>query len=383
MSAVAPVAADDPTWAGEGRPQRVWVVGAGLMGTSAALALRQAGVEVWLSDQQPAAQALGGALSGAVEGQPPNVGAVQLCLIAVPPAEVAAVALAVHRLNPAMTLSDMSSTKAQVLHEVEFSPDVARVFVGGHPVAGRERGGAQAARGDLFAGRPWVLCPGKHGDSVRLDQVRQLVVACGAEPVVMDAVSHDLAMATVSHTPQLLASALAARLVEVTPQALELAGQGLRDTTRIAASDPHLWTQILATNAEPVARDLRRVVTDLTTAAEALEAMASGQQDDSSTERLIDPVTDLLAAGNQGHHRIAGKHGAPAVDYTPVPVVIPDRPGALAELFAAAGKAAVNIEDVVIEHSPGQPVGLVELFVAPASAESLRRALHESGWSVH
>jgi prephenate dehydrogenase len=93
-------------------------------------------------------------------------------------------------------------------------------------------------------------------------------------------------------------------------------------------------------------------------------------------------VADLLERGNAGHARIPGKHGAPPARYAVVPVVIPDRPGALAALFADAGEADANIEDVAIEHSPGQPVGLVELSVKPAVADRLVSELRRRGWTV-
>ncbi len=102
-------------------------------------------------------------------------------------------------------------------------------------------------------------------------------------------------------------------------------------------------------------------------------------------EQVVDvlaQVVDVLARGNAGYARIPGKHGTPPARYSVVPVVIPDRPGALASLFADAGEAGVNIEDVSIEHSPGQPVGLVELSVKPAAAERLVRELRSRGWTV-
>ena len=91
----------------------------------------------------------------------------------------------------------------------------------------------------------------------------------------------------------------------------------------------------------------------------------------------------MLVAGNRGRALLPGKHGAAAVEYAVVPVVIPDEPGALARLFVAAGEAGVNIEDVSIEHVPGQPVGLVELSVRPDQAVELTDALQRGGWRVH
>jgi prephenate dehydrogenase len=93
-------------------------------------------------------------------------------------------------------------------------------------------------------------------------------------------------------------------------------------------------------------------------------------------------VADLLARGSAGVARIPGKHGGPTSEFAPVQVVIPDRPGELARLFAAAGAAGVNVEDISIEHSPGLPVGVAELWVRPEAASSLASALVAAGWPV-
>src|SRR5690349_20530264 len=119
-------------------------------------------------------------------------------------------------------------------------------------MAGRERSGPAAARSDLFEGRPWVVTPSPGSEGGRIRAVVSVAQACGATPVVMDPAAHDRAVAVVSHLPQLAASLVAARLLDCEHEALALAGQGVRDVTRLAASDPELWVQILASNAEPV-----------------------------------------------------------------------------------------------------------------------------------
>jgi prephenate dehydrogenase len=264
-------------------------------------------------------------------------------------------------------------------------------------MAGRERSGPAAARGDLFEGRAWVLTPGPEVPTEVVDVVRDLVVAMGAVPVVLTPAEHDRAVAVVSHLPQVAASLVGARLRGADPAALELAGAGLRDTTRIAASDAELWTQILRSNAGPVLAVLQAVKADLDAVTAALTCIvaasetAEGRDADDSTSPSVDKsVSDataalrsVLAEGKAGRSRIPGKHGGRAVRYAVVPVVIPDEPGSLARLFVAAGEAGVNLEDVAIEHSPGQPVGLVELSVAPDRADDLVTALRERGWGVH
>jgi prephenate dehydrogenase len=370
-------------------PGDVWVVGAGLMGTSLALALRQAGWPVWLSDRDERAQRLGAQVSGAQEGRAEHP---TLTFLAVPPQAAVAVLSDVDRLTSQGTVSDLLSVKANLQREVESFPQLSGRFVGGHPVAGRERSGPDGARGDLFRGRPWVLTAQPEVAPWRLGHVVAAVRATGAVPVVWGAQPHDDAMAAVSHVPQVVASALAAGLLSEPPEVVELAGSGVRDTARIAGSDPTLWRAIVGANAGPVGERLRAVADELGAVAAELTASAEWRSADTSTYRSedspgsgagADPVADLLLRGREGYHRIPGKHGEVAVEYAVVPVVIPDEPGALARLFAAAGDAGVNVEDVSIEHSPGQPVGLVELSVEPAAAEVLRGGLARAGWSVH
>lgn len=361
----------------------VVIVGAGLIGTSAALALGGQGWQVWLSDRDGKAEALGADISGAQRGLPDSAALLHLGLVCVPPRFIADTLRDLHRLFPNLTLSDVASTKSHVIAEVESSPSLARCFVGGHPIAGRELSGPQAARADLFSGRPWALTPGATASAQRVEQVRTMVDACGAEAVVMTPGEHDAAVALVSHLPQVTSSALAAQLVGQPATTLDLAGQGLRDTTRLAASDSVLWEQILETNAGPVATALRRLAATLTEAAAALETVGQGMKDDKSMSRSMSPVVEVLAAGRRGRALIAGKHGASARSYEAVPVVIPDEPGALGRLLQAAGAAGVNVEDVAIEHSPGQPVGLVALWVEPAAARPLREGLAQAGWAVH
>src|SRR5690606_25250191 len=144
--------------------------------------------------------------------------------------------------------------------------DTAR-YVGSHPLAGRERGGAISASGDLFVGRPWVITTEEGDHPSRIGIVEDLVLDLGATPIVLSAAEHDR---SVSHVPQVVATLLAKRLTGGTERALSLAGQGLRDTTRIAASDPELWIQILAANSEAVVDILRSYREDLDAVIETL-----------------------------------------------------------------------------------------------------------------
>ena len=350
--------------------QRVLVVGTGLIGTSIALALRDAGVAVHLLDRNGAAARLAAALgAGTADAltQP-----AELAVLAVPPSSVGASAATVLDSDLAETVTDVASVKvAPHVDLVTRGVDLSR-YVGGHPMSGRERSGPGAGRADLFVGRPWVLTPSAESSAISVDRARELVRLCGATAITMTAEDHDRAVALVSHSPHVVASALASGLVDADPAALALAGPGLLDTTRIAASDPALWTQILKANADATADVLEMV-------ADQIEKVAAALRGKDGAEA----ITRVLAQGADGRRALPGKHGQRPTTFAVVPVVVKDRPGQLGRLFADAGEAEVNIEDVAIEHSPGQPVGVVELSVRPEHAAALTDALHARGWSVH
>jgi prephenate dehydrogenase len=250
-----------------------------------------------------------------------------------------------------------------------------------HPLAGREKQGPAAAQADLFLGRTWAVCPLPETAPAAVDAVTALAAACGADPVVTDPETHDRWVALVSHAPHLVAVAMAARLApsNVPADALKLAGTGLRDVTRIAASDSALWTQILSANAGPVAEVVAAVAEDLAAVARLLGRLPQGT---SAPGAGPVGVTALLDRGRAGTSRIPGKHGGKPRNFAVVQVVLADRPGELARLFNAAGAAGVNIEDIRLEHSPGLPVGVAELSVRPEQAETLLDAMEAGGWLV-
>jgi prephenate dehydrogenase len=293
-----------------------------------------------------------------------------------PPAAVAGQLRAAQARGLARCYTDVASVKELPLAQArELGCDLAS-YIPGHPLAGRERSGPASARADLFSGRPWVICPQPANAKVDVELVMRLAASCGAQPLSVPAADHDRWVALVSHAPHAVAAAMAARLERAPGVALALAGQGLRDVTRVAASEADMWVQILAANAGPAGAVLRAVAADLSLAADALDSIAAGD------EQAVKQVTDLLERGSTGVHRIPGKHGGPTTGFTAVQVVIEDQPGELARLFQVAGAAGVNIEDIGIEHSPGLPVGVAELWVRPEAAPALAGALAAGGWPV-
>ena len=348
----------------------VEVVGTGLIGTSIALVCSRVGVEVVLRDTSAkhvrTAHGLGAGRAAEPGDRP------QLVVVAVPPASVGdAVVDALTRTDAVVT--DVGSVKAAPLEAVagRVAPhDLAR-YVGSHPMAGSERSGPLAASAALFDGRPWAVTPHPHArpDVVRL--VEALVLECGATPLLMEPAEHDRAVARISHLPHLAAVLVAGRLAAAPAEHLALSGQGVRDVTRVAASDPALWQQILEANSVAVLDLLAEVRADL-------DALMTAVASDAGPD-----LVEILNRGNAGTAAIPGKHGGPARPSRSVFVAVPDHPGELARLFGDAGEIGVNIEDVHIDHDPGRPVGLTELVVERGAAERLLAALESRGWTTH
>ena len=350
-------------------PGGVLVVGTGLLGTSIGLALRRAGIRVPLRDHDPAALAEAAA-RGAGSPESPSA-PVDLAVVAVPPARTGAVVAELLEAGTAAYATDVASVKVLPARDVAARTAAAARYVGGHPMAGREVSGPAAAVVDLVQGRPWVVCARPGSDPEAAARVTALARACGAQPVSMPAEEHDAAVALVSHAPHLVASLVAARLRGAPEQEVGLAGQGVADVTRVAAGDPRLWADILGANAAAV----RDVLVDLRSDLE-VAVLALDRRDPAA-------LTDLLEAGVAGRARLPGKHGGRQTAFATLPVVVQDRPGQLAQLFADAGAAGVNVEDVRIEHVQGIPTGVVEIAVRPGSDEVLARALRSRGWTVH
>ncbi|MEV4685028.1 prephenate dehydrogenase [Streptomyces kurssanovii] len=354
------------------------VIGTGLIGTSAALALAGRGVAVHLVDHDAERARTAAALGAGTDEQPE--GRVDLAVVAVPPAHVATTLAEAMRGGVARGYLDVASVKGGPRRELEAMGVDLSAYIGTHPMSGKERSGPLAATADLFEGRPWVLTPTRETDTEVLNLALELVALCRAVPVVMDADAHDRAVALVSHTPQLISSMVAARLEDADDTAVRLCGQGIRDVTRIAASDPRMWVEILSANPGPVADVLAGVAADLDETVRALRSLQSS--DESKRQDGAEGIEDVLRRGNAGRVRVPGKHGTAPAAYEVVAVLISDQPGELARIFADTGRAGVNIEDVRIEHATGQQAGLVQLMVEPTAAPLLTAALRERGWSI-
>lgn len=360
-----------------GLPQPVLVVGTGLIGTSLALALARLEVRCLLADRDAAALAVavqrGAGVAATPDWTSPEGEAPGLVVVAVPPAGTASVIGQALRRFPDAVVTDVASVKSPIHAALAAGGVDASRYVGGHPMAGREVSGPAAARADLIDDRPWVITPHPGAAESAVDAVQELALAARALPVIMPTDEHDRAVALVSHAPQVLSSLLAARLLDSSELSVSIAGQGLRDMTRIAASDPDLWVEILTANAAPVAQVLEALRVDLDHLVGALTRIGDGGDA---------VLADALRRGNAGRDRVPGKHGARSAPTREVPVAVADAPGELGRLFAAVAAGGFSVEDVRIEHVLGRPTGVVEISVARDAADSLAEVLRADGWDV-
>ena len=351
---------------------QVHIIGAGLLGTSIGLALRQQNVDVSITDASPANESL--AIDFAAGRKLEAQDHVSLVVVCVPPDVTAKTVIQALKDFPSAVVTDVASVKSTVLTELQASDADRTRYVGSHPMAGREKGGTLAGRADLFVGRPWVIAIEADTVSDAAPTVEQLALDLGSTPIRMSAQEHDHAVALISHTPQLISSLLAAQLANAEDKDLSLSGQGLRDTTRIAASDPRLWLQILSANSGELLPVLKSFEKDLEQVIEALEHVG--------TSGSLSKLGKVLEAGNLGISRLPGKHGSTNTPYAQVIVMIDDKPGELARLLTEIGAAGLNVEDLNLDHASGAQVGLVELSVLPAIEEKLVSTLRTNGWKL-
>ncbi|MDQ3660835.1 MAG: prephenate dehydrogenase [Actinomycetota bacterium] len=355
--------------------ERIAILGIGLIGGSVGLALKAArpGLEVIGYDTERAS-AEAALTRGAIDHAAPSVteaakdaGLVFLCMPTdVMPETLERLAAA----GPDAIVSDVGSAKAMVVEEGErlFGP----LFVGGHPMTGSERHGIEAADAALFHDAHWVLTPTALTSSESYAAVAGVVTMLGARPVALNPASHDALVARLSHLPQLAASAIVELAAGAGERAalLGLAGPGFRDVTRIAASDPDLWVAIIKANTKAVVDSLAMLEARLGNLSEAIQAERWGE------------LRDFLGTARKARLELFAKpeyRGRPMA----LSMMVPDRPGVLAEVTTAATKLGANIEDLRIVHSTEGGRGRLELVVAGEErAEHLVEDLLRLGYHV-
>lgn len=344
----------------------VKVIGAGLIGTSIALSLKKYGLSIQMQDIDPKAERLANDLVGGVELENPD-----LIIVAASIGANLNLVLNTLKLNSKSIVMDIASVKSNLLDEVLKLSENAENFISSHPMAGREVSGAESARADLFKGRAWLGIESKSSSDQARDYLTEVVEICGGTLYWLSAKQHDEAVAAISHLPQVLSTSLAYTLSKQDAGTLNLAGQGLRDLLRLSGSNPKLWSELLLANKDTLASYLDEMINILSLIKHSL----------SESDQV--KLEGIFKTGNDVYAKLPGKHGGQLRNYSYLPIVIDDQPGQLAKIFNECAKIKVNIEDLSIEHSPGQQTGLITLALNEKDAKELSIHLQNAGWNVH
>lgn len=352
------------------------VLGVGLVGGSIGLAARERlGAEVSGFDRDPetlaAAQRLG-ALDRRAASVAEAVSGAEAVFCAAPVSALPGlVGEALSTSGEGCVVSDVGSTKLGLAESLADWPEAPR-FIGGHPLAGAETAGVANSRADLFEGARWYLTPTESSQGTLFDRLHGIVAGLGARPQAIDPVEHDRAMATISHLPHVLANVLVSRAAQTLGEGERRpeVGRSFRDTTRVAGANPAIWGDIFAANASAVADEVDAVIARLGEAAELLRAgdpgaLAAWQEDAQADRRAL--LESPHAGGELVELRLA----------------VENRPGVVAEIALALGRAGVNIEDLSLAPSSDQSSGAISIWIAGAEeAERAAATIAELGHSV-
>ena len=240
--------------------EKIAVLGLGLIGGSLGLALNQAGVVKNISgyDRNSDATHLAweiGAITEICDTAEKAVQQADLVILATP---ILAMPELLERIAPELKrgvlVTDTASTKVQILNWAKTLLPAHVMFVGGHPMAGRELSGIHAAEAGLFEGCTYCLTPAGQASSKGVAQLKEIVMQLGAHALVLDAVRHDRLVAGISHLPFVLSSALVQCLSrkEDWRELITLAAGGFRDMSRLAAGSPTMYRDICVTNKEEI-----------------------------------------------------------------------------------------------------------------------------------
>ncbi|MEX0756257.1 MAG: prephenate dehydrogenase/arogenate dehydrogenase family protein [Actinomycetota bacterium] len=350
-------------------PARIAVLGTGMMGTSIAMAALRAGIAVRGTDADPQVLARASEHGGFVAAPdlPSAVRGAELVVVCTPTAAIPSTVRAVLDAAPEAVVTDAGSVKTAVVREIErdAAGTGAERFVGGHPMGGSERSGPDGAAPSVVDSIVWAITPSEVSAPDAVGRLEAFVGALGSRPVLLSPERHDRLVAIVSHLPQIASTVLmglAASEEADEPELLLLAAGGFRDLTRLAASSPTLWSDILLSNRDAILAAIDLYLARLSAMRELVAAQRAGE------------VEEAFAAAKAARLTMAAK---PLVrsGVAILQVPIPDRPGALAELTATMAEAGINIEDLQIVHSPEGGRGLVHVTVAASESGSAAEVL--------
>jgi prephenate dehydrogenase len=346
---------------------RVAVVGVGLIGGSVGMAARRRlGAHVVGWNRSPAALRI--ALErGAIDEAVARIGDIGAADVAIAGVAVDALEGVVRELCgalPGAVVTDVGSTKGALVGAVEC-PN----FIGGHPLAGAEMTGVAHARADLFEGATWYLTPRDATPGVLYERLARFVAGLGAAPTAIAPDDHDRLMAAVSHLPHVVANLLVAQAAEALGgETLPATGPSFRDATRVAGSNPELWAQIYTANRAALGVQIDDLSRRLAEVRALLDGGSDGLrtwQEDADRRRRA-----LLEVG------LAGGDG----DLREVRAAVPNRPGVVAQIALALGRAGINISDMSLAPEADNRTGVIALWVRGGDAERATGLVTELGY---
>ena len=260
-------------------------------------------------------------------------------------------------------VTDVASTKVKIVREAEAQ---GLRFVGGHPMAGSQLSGVANAKADLFRGARYFLTPTEKTDPEVYREVARFVREdLGALPTAVDPEKHDLLMAALSHVPHLMAVALLKVASDISPEALSFAGPSFRDLTRVGASNPGLWSDILAENAPALG--------------EALGAFAGAMAQLGSEISNRKSIENRFLAAREAYDAMGGILIESTGKNVEIAVPVENRPGVFAEVTTLMGSNGINILDLYVRHSNTERAALILTLDADA-AKSASKLLREAGF---
>ncbi|HEY0345671.1 MAG TPA: prephenate dehydrogenase/arogenate dehydrogenase family protein [Solirubrobacteraceae bacterium] len=346
---------------------RVALVGVGLIGGSVGMAARRRlGAHVVGWNRSPAALEVAlqrGAIDEAV-GSIADIGSADVAVAGV---AVDALEDAVRELCdalPGAVVSDVGSTKGAVVGAID-RPN----FIGGHPLAGAEMTGVAHAREDLFEGATWYLTPRPATPGVLYERLARFVAGLGAVPTAIAPEDHDRLMAAVSHLPHVVANLLVAQAAEALGgETLPATGPSFRDATRVAGSNPPLWAQIYTANRAALGAQMDDLVRRLAEVRGLLDAGSDELRE--WQHAAAQQRRALLEVG------LAGGDG----DLREIRVAVPNKPGVVAQIALALGRAGINISDMSLAPEPDDRTGVIALWVSGADADRAIELVDELGY---
>lgn len=344
---------------------KIQIIGAGLIGGSLSLALSRIGVAHQIQDVSPDAKSIleskGDTLSTLQSAD------IDLVVIAVPPDQVAFQILQAFEQYPNAYVTDLSSIKAPFESMIGSSGYATR-YVGSHPMAGKEANGTKAADPNIFADRVWIICETEVNKRA-VEILTKLIDRLHAITVLIPATEHDLVVSYLSHLPQIVSSSLADLAVSANIN-LDVAGPAFRDMTRIARSNPELWTQIASANRHNIVEAIEGIEQRLNLLKHSLN------------ENDVHSIHSFFKTAAEKSALLPGKHGGVARNFQTLSLRVADEPGALAKVFNLAADINLNIEDISIEHVLNRPVAVITLQIDQSDILRAKQEYLAHGWEI-